>query len=213
VTLLIVSTAVITGIIGFTYSSFFEWFNHRYLMHEKHFPLHDAFRGHTMVHHQIYKWDKTFEAQGPGKPPHVALRWYAFPLMMIFHLPFFFLFQWLIGLAIPAMRGTPIAMGLFVGCVIYFTGYEYTHYLMHVPKGHHVERYRWFRFIKEHHRLHHKYMLRNLNVFIPLADLCFGTLVTSEGWRSKPAKRQRILAGRKTATPPAQSKTPADTNS
>ena len=36
-------------------------------------------------------------------------------------------------------------------------------------------------------------MLRNMNVFIPLADLCLGTLVTAEGWRSKPQKRRRFL--------------------
>ena len=42
-------------------------------------------------------------------------------------------------------------------------------------------------------------MLRNLNVFIPLADISFGTLVTSEGWRSKPAKRERVFAKRKAA--------------
>lgn len=189
------------GLIAFAYSSYFEWFVHRHIMHVKRpFPLADAFRGHTLVHHQIYKWDKSFEAQGPGRPKHVALRWYAFPSMILFHFPFFWLLQKL-------APGYPIFWPLITGCVLYFTGYEYTHYLMHVPKGHYVERYRVFRFIKEHHRLHHKYMLRNLNVFIPLADLHFGTLVTAEGWRSKPAKRQRILQGRK----PTEQKPPAKT--
>ena len=55
--LLVLITAAVTGIIGFIYSSFFEWFNHRYLMHEKHFPLHDAFRencGRYFAKVQIY---------------------------------------------------------------------------------------------------------------------------------------------------------------
>jgi hypothetical protein len=183
-------------LVAFTYSSYFEWFVHRYIMHMKRpFPLADAFRGHTLVHHQIYKWDSTFEASGPGRPQNVALRWYAFPVMIGCHIPLFWLIQHL--------TGWPVVWPMTIGCTLYFTGYEYTHYLMHVPKGHFVERFRAYRFIKEHHRLHHKFMLRNLNVFIPLADLSFGTLVTSEGWRSKPAKRQRFLLIRKRQKPAA----------
>lgn len=138
----------------------------------------------------MYRWDQTFEAQGPGRPKHVALRWYAFPAMIVVHGPIFWALQYITGLH--------IMWPMLIGCTLYFVGYEYTHYLMHVPKGHYVERFRWFRFIKEHHRLHHKYMLRNLNVFIPLADACLGTLVTSEGWRSKPEKRARFLEKRRT---------------
>ena len=154
------------GVLWFAYCSFFEWFVHRHIMHVKRFPLHDAFRGHTQVHHQIYHGNN-FLASKPGRPPFVALRWYAFPGMLLFHLPIFAVLQWLTHL--PMM-----ASGL-IGCSLYFIGYEYTHYLMHVPRGHYVERYKWFLFLREHHRLHHKYMLRNLNVFIPLGDLCLGT--------------------------------------
>jgi hypothetical protein len=186
---------VIACLVCFVYASYFEWFVHRYIMHVKRFPLHDAFRGHTLVHHQLYRWDKSFQAQGPGRPPNVTLRWYAFPGMLLFHAPIFLLFQWATGL--------PVFWGAMLGCTLYFAGYEYTHYLMHVPKGHPVERFRWFQFIREHHRLHHKYMLRNLNVFIPLADLSFGTLVTAEGWRSKPAKRRRFLGRRGSGQRPA----------
>jgi sterol desaturase/sphingolipid hydroxylase (fatty acid hydroxylase superfamily) len=103
--------------------------------------------------------------------------------MILSHVPLFALLQWL--------TGWPTFWGAIAGCTLYFAGYEYTHYLMHVPRGHPVERFGWFRFLREHHRLHHKYMLRNLNVFIPLADICLGTLVTAEGWRSKPGKRER----------------------
>jgi hypothetical protein len=172
----------------FTYCSFFEWFVHRHVMHEKRFPLHDAFRGHTLVHHQIYHGEN-FSSKSPGRPPHVMLRWYAFPSMIIGHMPLFALIQW--------ATGWPTFWGAVLGCCLYFTGYEYTHYLMHVPRGHYVERFRWYRFLREHHRLHHKYFLRNMNVFIPLGDVVYGTLVTAEGWRSKPQKRRRILDKRR----------------
>jgi len=184
------ATEALAFVFWFFYSSYFEWFVHRHLMHVRRpFPLQEAFKGHTLVHHQLYHWNGKFEATGPGRPPHVALRWYAFPVMIGLHVPVFYLVQYLVH--------APVVFGSILGTTLYFAGYEYTHYLMHVPKGHPVERYRWFKFLKEHHRLHHKYYLRNLNVFLPLGDLAFGTLVTSEGWRSKPTKRQRFLSKRK----------------
>lgn len=186
-----IGSQILAFFVLFTYCSFFEWFVHRHIMHVKRFPLHDAFRGHTLVHHQIYH-GANFQVRPKGRAPSVVLRWYAFPGMLLFHLPFFALFQWL--------TGWQIFWGAALGCTLYFAGYEYTHYLMHVPRGHFVERFRWFQFLREHHRLHHKYMLRNLNVFIPLADVCYGTLVTAEGWRSKPAKRRRFLARRRSET-------------
>jgi hypothetical protein len=189
---------ILAGVVLFIYCSFYEWFVHRHIMHVKRFPLHDAFRGHTQVHHQIYMGEN-FLAKGPGRPPNVALRWYAFPAMLLSHVPFLALAQWL--------TGWPVFWGGVIGCTLYFAGYEYTHYLMHVPKGHYIERFRWFLFLREHHRLHHKYMLRNLNVFIPLADLCYGTLVTSEGWRSKPQKRRRFLDRRRRTISEAKSAT------
>ncbi len=184
------ASEAIAFVCWFFYSSYFEWFVHRHLMHVRRpFPLQEAFKGHTLVHHQLYHWNGKFEATGPGRPPHVALRWYAFPVMIALHVPLFYLIQYLVHV--------PVVFGSILGTTLYFAGYEYTHYLMHVPKGHPVERYRWFKFLKGHHRLHHKYYLRNLNVFLPLGDLAFGTLVTSEGWRSKPTKRQRFLSKRK----------------
>jgi hypothetical protein len=173
---MVIFCEVIAAIVLFIYSSFFEWFVHRYFMHTPRFPLKDAFRGHTLIHHQQYR-DQSFSVQ-PGEPmTNVMLRWYAFPAMILGHMSIFALFQWATGL--------PIFWGASLGCTLYFTGYEYTHYLMHVPKGHFVERFGWYQFLLNHHRLHHKYMLRNLNVFVPIADICFGTLITAEGWRSR----------------------------
>jgi sterol desaturase/sphingolipid hydroxylase (fatty acid hydroxylase superfamily) len=197
-----IGSQVLACLLWFTYASFFEWFVHRHVMHVKRFPLHDAFRGHTLVHHQIYHGEN-YISKSPGRPPHVMLRWYAFPSMLLAHVPLFLLFHWVVM----RLTGLPTFWGAFTGCTLYFVGYEYTHYLMHVPRGHYVERFRWFRFLREHHRLHHKYMLRNMNVFIPLADVVLGTLVTAEGWRSKQAKRGRFLDRRRRQQQPSR---PAD---
>jgi sterol desaturase/sphingolipid hydroxylase (fatty acid hydroxylase superfamily) len=92
------------------------------------------------------------------------------------------------------ITGLPTFWGAVVGCTTYYAAYEYTHYLMHVPRGHLIERFRWFRFLREHHRLHHRYMLRNFNVLIPLGDICFGTLVTASGRYAKSSRRHRRFA-------------------
>lgn len=164
-------TQALACLVCLVYASFFEWVAHRYFMHQPRFPLRDAFRGH-MEHHQIYRHDHRFAAHPEDHPGGIVMRWYAFPAMILGHLPFFFLFQWATGLE--------IVWGAVAGCSLYFAGYEFTHYLMHVPHGHFFERARWFRFIREHHRLHHQYMRCNFNVLVPLADACLGTLRTKD---------------------------------
>jgi sterol desaturase/sphingolipid hydroxylase (fatty acid hydroxylase superfamily) len=48
---------------------------------------------------------------------------------------------------------------------------------MHLPKKRHVERSGIFFRLNGHHLLHHRYMGKNFNVVLPLADLCLGTLL------------------------------------
>ena len=58
---------------------------------------------------------------------------------------------------------------------------------MHVPRAvAFLRRFRWFRFLDAHHKVHHKYMLSNLNVILPLADLTLGTLRDAEGRKVRP---------------------------
>jgi sterol desaturase/sphingolipid hydroxylase (fatty acid hydroxylase superfamily) len=59
---------------------------------------------------------------------------------------------------------------------------------MHVPGKYAIERTSFFQFVKEHHRVHHKYMLRNLNVFFPFADIVMGTYRTA----TIPARMDRV---------------------
>ena len=48
---------------------------------------------------------------------------------------------------------------------------------MHLPKARRVERSWLFHRLNGHHILHHRYMHKNFNVILPLADLCLGTLL------------------------------------
>ena len=153
----------------FVYACFFEWVAHRHFMHAPRFPLRDAFRGH-MEHHRTFRGDHRYQVPEHGHTGGIALRWYAFPGILLGHLPIFALAQW--------ATGWPTFWSGVLACSLYFAGYEYTHFLMHAPQGHFLERFRWFRFTREHHRIHHRYMRCNYNVFIPLADACLGTLRT-----------------------------------
>ena len=48
---------------------------------------------------------------------------------------------------------------------------------MHLPKARRVEKSQLFRRLNGHHLLHHRYMHKNFNVVLPLADWMLGTLM------------------------------------
>src|SRR5262245_60863769 len=53
-------TAVVAGfLIGVVQSSFFEWAFHRYWLHRPWLPK-DCFTTHTLIHHQLCKYEDTF---------------------------------------------------------------------------------------------------------------------------------------------------------
>ena len=64
-----------------------------------------------------------------------------------------------------------------VTVALYYVGYEGLHYLMHKPTFPFIEHSGFFKFIKRHHAIHHVYMDKNLNVLLPIADFCLGSLV------------------------------------
>ena len=59
----------------------------------------------------------------------------------------------------------------------YYCTYEYMHWCMHLPKSRRIENSWLFRRLNGHHLLHHRYMHKNFNVVLPLADLCLGTFL------------------------------------
>jgi sterol desaturase/sphingolipid hydroxylase (fatty acid hydroxylase superfamily) len=59
----------------------------------------------------------------------------------------------------------------------YYGTYEYLHWCMHLPRKRALERSGVFFRLNGHHILHHRYMHKNFNVVLPLADFCLGTLL------------------------------------
>ncbi|HEY3333204.1 MAG TPA: sterol desaturase family protein [Capsulimonadaceae bacterium] len=159
------------GFVGiFLYASFFEWWFHKYMFHSPKI-VKRTFVHHTLIHHQVYKYEpQSYEWNPPREKDHITMDWWALPLFLLVHAPLLIGMQWL--------TGKPVAIGGFAAIAVYYGVYEYFHYAMHVPGPQWFQRSKLFLFVKEHHRVHHKYMLHNLNVFFPLADMVLGTYRT-----------------------------------
>jgi hypothetical protein len=156
----------------FLYTSYFEWALHRYIFHTPRY-IYSMFRKHTLVHHQVYKGDESYHTH-EEHPDNVPMNWWALPAMIAVHLPLFVGVQWLTH--VPSAWGGIVALSLYYGL------YESLHWAMHVPRAAgFLQRFRVYRFLDAHHHVHHKYMLSNLNVILPLADLTFGTLRNGDG--------------------------------
>lgn len=179
----------------FLYESFFEWTFHKYLFHSPRF-IKKTFKAHQLVHHQRYKYEhSSYEWQEGQEKDHIAMDWFALPLFVAFHLPIFALVQY--------VTGWQSLWGGVASVIAYYTVYEYFHFAMHVPSGKWFERNPIYMYVKEHHRVHHKYMQQNLNVFFPLADRVLGTYRSAASVNSKPE------AAVPTTTTPAPAAAPA----
>ena len=63
---------------------------------------------------------------------------------------------------------------------------------MHLPKKRHVEQSWIFYRLNGHHLLHHRYMHKNFNVVMPLADLLLGTLMLRSKVKFKQAEGRAV---------------------
>lgn len=178
-------TQTLAGVFCILYGSFFEWYWHKYWMHQPR-PPKEAFHGHTIVHHGIYKGDESFFLGEEDHPQHILLKPYALPAIIVAHLP--------IVLAIEFFLVRNVALGALIATILYFVVYEYMHWTMHVPGGKWVERFRWFQFLRAHHKLHHRYHMKNFCVLFPLADWVMGSLETEASLAKRKAAREAAIA-------------------
>ncbi|HEX5030048.1 MAG TPA: hypothetical protein VFY90_08640 [Tepidiformaceae bacterium] len=194
----IVSGIVLAFFIGVVQSSLFEWAFHRYWLHRPWLPK-SCFTQHTLIHHQLCKFDDTFHVEEEEQHEALTFMWWGGPLLVALNI-----LPWaLLSIALNAwgLELPYLAFLITFASVmsIYYAGYEGLHYLMHKPTFPFVERSRPFQFIKRHHRIHHVYMNRNLNVLLPLADLMLGTLVTEMPSARTTPESARQLARRHSA--------------
>ncbi len=152
------------------FCSFFEWGLHRFVMHKPVAGFKYPFERHTLVHHRIFRADRSYHLIEPKDKHTVPMAWWNGPaLIAVTQVPFVFAAWWLGQLEM--LLGSALAAGA------YYAAYEYLHWCMHVPARRPVERSGLFFRLNGHHLLHHRYMHKNYNVVLPLADLCLGTLL------------------------------------
>ena len=172
-------TAVLAGfLVGVVQGSFFEWAFHRYWLHRPWLPK-DCFTTHTLVHHQLCKYDDTFHVVEEEQHEALTFAWWGGPVLIAIGLAPWVLLTWglsALGVGLPYLS---FLIAFASASILYYIGYEGFHYLMHKPSIPFIERSRVFLFLKRHHRIHHVRMNRNLNVLVPIADLLLGTLVTA----------------------------------
>jgi hypothetical protein len=156
--------------LGIVVDSFFEWTLHKYVMHRPVGSFRYAFNAHAVVHHQTFKADHTYHLQHEKDKETIPMAWWNGPvLILIGSLPLV-LVAWISG-------QWAIALGGAIATASYYGVYEYMHWCMHLPKQRRIEKGRLFRLLNGHHILHHRYMHKNFNVVLPLADLILGTLM------------------------------------
>ena len=159
---------------GIIWASFFEWTFHRFFMHRPVRGFSYPFQMHALTHHRVFKADETYHLQNPADAHLVPMAWWNGPALIGLCAIPFALVSWLTG-----------RWGLLCGSVAsfmaYYAAYEYSHWCMHIPKSRRVERAGIFFRMNGHHLLHHRYMNKNFNVVLPLADFCLRTML----WRSK----------------------------
>ena len=156
--------------IGIVFASFFEWTLHKYVMHRPVGKFRYAFHAHAVVHHQVFKADKTYHLQEEKDKETIPMAWWnGAVLVMIGLIPFT-----LVALVVGEWA---FVLGGFLAFGSYYCFYEYIHWCMHLPKARRLEKGEWFRRLNGHHLLHHRYMHKNFNVVLPLADFLLGTLM------------------------------------
>lgn len=159
---------------GLLYTSVFEWLLHKYVMHREFKVFRHAFHAHAKVHHHIFKADTTYHLQKESDKRTIPMAWWNGPALVVIATTLVFPI-WMYFGGIQSV----ITLAIILAC--YYGTYEYLHWCMHLPKERIVEKspiFRWiFRRLNGHHLLHHRYMHKNFNVVLPVADLLLGTLL------------------------------------
>ncbi len=155
--------------LGTVFASFFEWTLHKYIMHRPLWKFRYPFQAHAVVHHKTFKADHTYHLIDEKDKETIPMAWWNGPVLIAIGVIPFALLSWGIG-------EWGFALGGFLSFAFYYCFYEYIHWCMHLPKSRRVEKPWWFRRLNGHHLLHHRYMHKNFNVVLPLADLCLGSL-------------------------------------
>ncbi|MFM2295350.1 MAG: hypothetical protein RLZZ350_1763 [Verrucomicrobiota bacterium] len=166
---------------GVIIASFFEWTLHRFLMHKPLGGFDYAFQAHAVVHHHTFKADHTYHLINEADKKTIPMAWWNGPVLIAMCM--------IPGTGLAFLVGSwQFAIGALCAFIAYYSAYEYIHWCMHLPKARRVEKSWVFYRLNGHHLLHHRYMHKNFNVVLPLADSCLGTLMLRSNIKFPQAK-------------------------
>ena len=157
--------------VGIVFASFFEWTLHKYVMHRPVGNFRYAFQAHAIVHHGTFKADKTYHLIDEKDKETIPMAWWNGPVLVLIGAVPFAILSWLTGQwAFVARRCPRLHLLLSV-----FTNTSTGACTCQRPAG-------WKNRggsggLNGHHLLHHRYMHKNFNVVLPIADLCLGTFM------------------------------------
>lgn len=165
---------------GLVFASFFEWALHRFVMHRPIGKFRYPFVRHALIHHHVFKADHTYHLHDEQDKETIPMAWWNGPcLVAASQIPFVIAALWL--------GKWGLLCGSVLACSAYYGVYEYLHWCMHLPRKRNLERSGIFFRLNGHHLLHHRYMHKNFNVVLPLADICLGTFLLRSKVRFKQA--------------------------
>lgn len=164
----------------------FEWLVHRYVYHRAAWVLRRIHTVHV-AHHHLYFPVWRYVTGGPARRIPVLGHGVSVPqgstwrnaATYLAHFCFYMTIGALV-IWLPAWllsRSLPFLCGTFAGTAIISNLFITVHDAIHRPGSHPLmESQGWFRFLDEHHYVHHVDTEVNVNFLLPLADLLFGTL-------------------------------------
>lgn len=155
----------------FIIGSFAVWLIHKYPLHIEGINNY-MYQAHAIDHHSFFNYhhmamENHNDLKSVLVEPKVSVVFSAIYMPMVFFITRYFF-------------GHNLACLVIVGSCLYFMFYELIHTITHLREDHKVFEIKPFRFLREHHRIHHhpKYLNQNFNVAFPLADWVLKTLVT-----------------------------------
>lgn len=166
----------------------YEWLVHRYVYHGTVIPfLRRIYVIHQHGHHYAIFPTWRYVTNGPVlRHPIVSESrsdlhqgFWSNLRIKLAHFAFYMVLGTLLILW-PAWRATgSVAFlgGLLAALVVVSDLFVRVHDAIHYPREFpFIQRQRWFRFLDQHHYVHHVDTTVNLNFLLPLADLLFGTM-------------------------------------
>lgn len=144
---------------------------HRFVLHVPRRIFRYGFEMHTLMHHRYF----TYELYGFASPWDLDV--ILFPFWFVFFLSLLLAPTLGLGASLFASANTAYLVVLMTN--LDYLLYETVHYSSHLEEGSWAHRLPLLRFMRRHHRIHHKKTLeaaKNFDIILPLFDPIFGTL-------------------------------------